>query len=68
MLDYSIRGPLAPSYHLGFMVGLTDEVLSSSKYHNRKSNRINVSQINIILHHKILTMALTYCNIHIVTW
>jgi hypothetical protein len=25
MLDYSIRGPLALPYHLGFMVGLVEE-------------------------------------------
>jgi hypothetical protein len=25
MLDYSIRGPLALPYHLGFMVGLAEE-------------------------------------------
>jgi hypothetical protein len=29
MLDYSISDSLTPPYHLGFMVGLTEEVSSS---------------------------------------
>jgi hypothetical protein len=46
MLDYSIRDPSPLPYHLGFMVGLTDEMLSSRCYHH--SNQLSLHTRHLV--------------------